>query len=364
MRIFVLFASLLLLTALLVEGGSMAPAASLPVLERPSLLSDRAAGAVMLDVTRAGSRLVAVGERGIVMLSDDDGDHWGQVETPVRTSLTAVQFVGPDTGWAVGHLGVVLHTTDGGKHWEKQLDGDDVIALRLDAAKRRAAAEPDETVREDILYFADLFAGDGPDKPFLNLYFVDDQRGFVFGAFNMILRTEDGGASWRVWGDRLENQMEMHLYDMAEVGETLWLAGEQGLLLKSDDGGQHFSEAASPYMGSYFGLLSDPAGTLVLYGLQGNVYRSEDGGETWEKIDTGIAVTFSAGLTLAGGDMALLSQAGDLMVSRDGGRSFQRLPDGEGMPATGLAQAGDGSFILSSLRGMHRVSNKQPLEAF
>src|SRR4051812_6883490 len=96
-----------------------APAA----LTQPSILSAKASGAAMLALAQAGARLVAVGERGIVLLSDDNGKSWRQVATPVQVSLAAVQFVNEQSGWAVGHLGVVLHTADGGQTWRKQFDG-------------------------------------------------------------------------------------------------------------------------------------------------------------------------------------------------------------------------------------------------
>ena len=54
------------------------------------------------------------------------------------------------------------------------------------------------------------------------------------------------------------------------------LAGEQGLLLKSGDGGASFGALASPYKGSFFGLLAARTGTLVAYGLRGNAFRSAD----------------------------------------------------------------------------------------
>ncbi len=59
------------------------------------------------------------GERGIVLLSDDAGVSWRQAKVPVSVSLTAVQFVDAEQGWAVGHLGVVLHTQDGGGNLAK-----------------------------------------------------------------------------------------------------------------------------------------------------------------------------------------------------------------------------------------------------
>ena len=127
-------------------------------LTQPSIIAAKSGTAAMLAVTRAGKRLVAVGERGIVLLSDDQGGTWRQVRTPVQVSLTAVQFANERSGWAVGHLGVVLHTVDGGLSWQKQLDGIQAAELAL-----RAATTPQEKTAAEHL------RADGPDKPFLDL---------------------------------------------------------------------------------------------------------------------------------------------------------------------------------------------------
>jgi photosystem II stability/assembly factor-like uncharacterized protein len=351
----VVFTGILLLVATTFIGGDSVSAQNPLVLERTSLMSDKAANAAMLAVTRAGDRLVAVGERGIVLLSDDSGRSWRQVVTPVRVSLTTVTFVGEKIGWAAGHLGVILHTADGGESWVKQFDGIRAAELVLAAAEKRAAVEPDPDKKEDLLFSARRLVEDGPDKPFLDLCFVNERTGFVVGAFNLIFRTTDGGVTWTPWLDRVENPMELHFYGIRAVGGTFYIAGEQGMLLRSIDGGEHFASLASPYEGSYFGLVTDPAGSVIVFGLRGNVYRSVDGGDSWDKVETGIQVSLSAGIRLAGRGEVLVSQAGDLLVSADGGRSFQRQPDGPPIPATDLVQTADGGLVITSLRGMKRI---------
>ena len=85
------------------------------VLEQPALSSPKALGAVMLAVARAGNRLVAVGERGTILLSDDDGKTWKQAQVPVRTSLTAAQFVANTAGTAQDASDRIVYETDTGK---------------------------------------------------------------------------------------------------------------------------------------------------------------------------------------------------------------------------------------------------------
>ncbi|HDH16009.1 MAG TPA: hypothetical protein ENG90_05985, partial [Gammaproteobacteria bacterium] len=50
----------------------------------PARLASRT---LLLDITLAGTRIVAVGERGIVLTSDDSGKTWQQKLVPTRSQL-------------------------------------------------------------------------------------------------------------------------------------------------------------------------------------------------------------------------------------------------------------------------------------
>ena len=327
-------------------GAQPATAPAVPaVLSEPALQSPKALGAATLAVTRAGRRLVAVGERGTVLLSDDAGTSWRQAKVPVQTTLTAVRFVNERSGWAAGHLGVILKSSDGGESWTKQLDGLRAAELIADAAR----SSNDERAQRD----AKRFVEEGPDKPFFDLDFSDAQHGIAVGAYNLAFTTADGGAHWTPL--QLPNPKSLHLYGVRFSGGSVYVAGEQGLLLKSVDNGAVFSALPSPYKGSFFGLLAARSGTLIAYGLRGNAFRSADQGASWEKLETGVPVSISAALELDGGALALLGQTGELLLSRDDGRSVTKAPPAAGpMPATGLAAADAGQLVLASLRGMRR----------
>ncbi|WP_085315510.1 WD40/YVTN/BNR-like repeat-containing protein [Derxia lacustris] len=336
----------LALSALLAPAG--AGAADTPAaLTEPALASARAAGAATLAVTRAGNRLVAAGERGIVLLSDNDGASWRQARVPVRTSLTALRFVDARHGWATGHLGSLLRSEDGGESWTLQLDG--VRAAELVAG---ALAGGDERAQRSARSLLD----EGPDKPFFDLDFNADGHGFAVGAYNLAVMSTDGGASWQPLSPRLPNPRNLHLYAVRSLGRQVFIAGEQGLLLRSDDGGASFVALASPYKGSFFALLTTRAGSLLACGLRGNVFRSDDLGASWQKVETGLAVSIGAGIERDDGSLLLLSQAGDLLASHDDGRSFRRLPEGAAVPAAGLAATADGRLSIASLRGMRRLA--------
>lgn len=315
------------------------------VLKTPALPTAKATSSAMLAIARAGQRLVAVGERGIVLLSDNEGRTWQQAQVPVSATLTAVQFVDALNGWAVGHLGVVLHSGDGGATWSLQLDGQRAGALALKAEQDRGKTSGS----------AQQLVDDGPDKPLLDLHFENDRIGWVIGAYNLAFRTEDGGRNWQAVMDRLPNPKGLHLYSMRAVAGALYIAGEQGLLLRSTDHGAHFEALASPSKGTYFGLVAGPQDELLLYGLRGRAFLSTDAATSWTEVDTGSRASLSAGTTLANGSLLLASQAGELLLSRDGGRSFKPLPNRQPLPFTALIEGGAGKLVAASLRGVQKL---------
>ena len=343
----------------LTASGTAGAAQVVPdVLQRPALRSVRATTSALLAVARAGKRLVSVGERGIVVLSDDDGKTWRQVQVPVSVSLTSVRFATDREGWVLGHGGVVLHSADGGETWSLQLDGVQAAALALEAvrARVRIGANPDSEAARKELADAERLVADGPDKPFLDAYFSDETHGLIVGAYGLAFTTEDGGKHWRPWMDRIPNPRGKHLYRIQALGSQLFIAGEQGALFRSSDGGNSFTPIVTPYAGSYFGASAAANGELLVFGLRGTAYWSGDVGQTWQKVDSGGPAPLVDSVQLADGALLVIDQAGQALVSRDRGKSLRRVSLDHGSPASGVIQAADGALILCGLRGVRRVS--------
>ncbi|QRY77992.1 glycosyl hydrolase [Pseudomonas sp. PDNC002] len=342
------FKRLMLLGALLLAGAAQAGENAdgfVDVLDLPAAYSNIPSRVPLLAITRVDKRLVSVGQRGHILYSDDGGSGWRQAEVPVSSDLTAVYFPTSQDGWAVGHDGVVLHSADGGVHWERQLDGRQIGQLMLDYYA--AHPQPDNATWLDQ---ARRLKEEGADKPFLDLWFRDANEGFVIGAFNLILRTTDGGRSWEPWIHRIDNPQSLHLTAMAASGDELFIVGEQGLLLRLDRQQERFVALPSPYAGSFFGVVAQP-GLVFAYGLRGHAVRSTDGGESWSAVDTGLPVSLTAASVDANGQLYLFSQAGQGLVSNDRGVSFKPLELAERLPVSG-AVAGPGRLLLVGTRGV------------
>lgn len=337
---------------------SLAQAAAVgDALDTPAMLAPQAKSAVLLDLARAGARLVAVGERGIVLLSDDNGVNWRQAVVPVSVSLTAVQFVDANTGWAVGHAGVVLASRDGGEHWVVQMDGLRAAQLELAAAtaQRPSASDPDAASAR--VQTAERLAAEGADKPFLALQFVDARQGLIVGAYGLAFRTDDGGTTWQSIMGQIDNPMGAHLSAIAQQGEHWFLAGEQGFLARSDDAGKSFTQLQSPYTGSFFTLQMRDDGVLLVAGLKGNAFSSSDLGEHFQPVPVSMPVSFSDAIRTDDGQLLLVNQSGALFRSnKQPGPLLEPYGKPLGKPVASVIQAADGSLTLAGFTGLTRVS--------
>ncbi|CAN7740266.1 YCF48-related protein [Variovorax sp. LjRoot290] len=317
-------------------------------LDRPALAVRAPERAVLLGATQVGAQWVAVGERGLVLRSDDGGSGWQQVPVPTSVTLTAVRFADERNGIAVGHGGTVLVTTDGGHRWERRLDGRRIAELMLADAKARQDAAGQKA--------AEQLLADGPDKPLLDVLPLGRDRALVVGAYGLALATQDGGKTWTSWAGRLDNPKGLHLYAVRQRGSRIVIAGEQGLVLKSDDAGQSFQRIDTPYKGSFFTLELTGEQEVVLAGLRGNVWRTLDGGREWQALQLPMPVSVVASQLAADGTLLLANQAGFVFARR--GDAFAPVNRDPLPSLTGLAAGRNGALLALSVQGAMPISSK------
>lgn len=331
------------------QAGSYVDVLDLPA--KPSALAVRSP---LRDVAQAGKRLVAVGQRGHILYSDNGGKDWQQARVPVSADLNSVHFPTPQQGWAVGNDGVILHSSDAGASWTKQLDGRQIGQRVLDHYQALATAEPANEQWAQYVAEGQRLVDEGADKPLLDVWFADEQRGYAVGVFNLILATGDGGQTWQPMQDRTDNPQSLHLNSISAVDGELYIAGEQGLLLKFDAAQQRFAALPTPYQGTWFGVVGKP-GEVLAYGLRGHVFRSTDGGQSWNQVETGLPVSITAATRDAGGRLWLFSLAGHALRGADDGASFALVPQQALAPVAGVAQDDAKELVLVGERGVRTL---------
>src|SRR5690606_6706143 len=157
------FATLLL--ASLAPTGSLAQSPSRRADARQTLEQVLADDATLRDIAFVDAKTGwVVGDRGVVLATDDGGRHWHRQEVPLDAPLLGVHFADPQRGWIVGGdatlyshrtRGVVLRTIDGGITW--QTPAADTLP-RLTSVKFFDAATGLATGYSSAFYPSGLFA--------------------------------------------------------------------------------------------------------------------------------------------------------------------------------------------------------------
>lgn len=145
----------------------------------------------------------AVGQNGVIVVSQDHGQTWTPQRSGVARSLFGVSFPTAKEGWVVGARGAILHTADSGATWTVQHSG--------------------------------------TEKELLAVHFLDATHGWAVGAAGVMLVTQDGGQQWQ---DR-SLSTDVNLNDIYFLdAQTGWVVGEYGTVLKTADGGSTWEQVA------------------------------------------------------------------------------------------------------------------------
>lgn len=321
--------------------------------------------AVFTDLSRAGgsktpnNRLVAVGERGYLLLSDDEGKSWQPRQLHFASTLTAVSFPTKEIGFVTGHGGIVLKTVDGGESWEQVLNG--VKAGQIELASAQQAADPTTRKGKLRLREAQHSAKFGAEKPFLDIRFDDPLNGLVVGAYGNAFTTDDGGRSWQSIIGKIPNSAGMHLYAIHQHQGATFIAGEQGSLFRRLSPDAEFEKIPTPYEGSYFGMLSTSDKQLIIYGLRGHAFITADRGHSWQQLDIPTPVTLTAGTSLEDGRVLLANESGQLFIGQHSAADKLTFTVAEvPQPAafTAMLEADKGDLIVSGSRGVLRMPVK------
>ena len=311
--------------------------------------------ALLEAITRAGDRLVAVGEHGIIIYSDDGGASWVQAEVPVNVTITCVQFANAKAGWAAGHFGAILHTADGGKTWRVQLNGIKVNQLTL-AAAQAADTDGDTSPGAPLaMRRANYFVQSGPSKPFLSLIVFNPEKIIAFGAYRMTVMSTDGGKTWVDWSLHIDDRLSHNLYDAKLIGGDIFLAAEAGLVFCSTDEGTNFVALPSPGPVTLLGVLGAKDGSIIVFGVAGTVFRSQDGGHSWSQIMLATQDSITAGYAMASSVMILATEAGSLFTSKDNGLTFNIVAGVSPRSIFDILQEPDGDLICVGASGVSKI---------
>jgi photosystem II stability/assembly factor-like uncharacterized protein len=115
------------------------------------------------------------------------------------------------------------------------------------------------------------------------------------------------------------------LFAIKLVGQRGWAAGDHGLLLMTEDGGNSWQRLSSPADRALLGLDVTPDALGLIVGQDGVILRTVDAGKRWSRVKTAPAARlFSVSLDRSGFGLAV-GEFGTLLRTRDHGESWAAL---------------------------------------
>ena len=276
----------------------------------------RAQHGLMLGVTRAGNRIVAVGNDGNVLLSDDEGVTWRLAKPATDELLTSVVFPTATEGWAVGQDETVLHSTDAGQTWTRQ------------------------------------YIKPAADQALFTIISLAPGHLFASGSYNLILETTDGGVTWKE--SKIDNlDDDYHLNCAVNHGDDIMVTGEGGHAFIRSSGA--WTALKLPYEGSQFACVTGGDGSFYSFGLRGTAFRALPGAKAWTKIESNTQRSFFGAANLANGQIAVVGSNGlvDLLDPASG--KMTQLPRPTAQTLSGVVESKDGKLIIVGDDGVHLV---------
>jgi len=226
---------------------------------------------------------------GRILKAVDGGNTWQIYYARTNAYLTAIHFCKAETGWITGDR-VIFKTTDGGITWTGQT---------------------------------------GAEKTLFSIAFSDVYHGWAVGMGGLILRTEDGGASWR----ELSHGKKSHLRSICFCDEyNGWAAGIQ-TILHTDNGGKDWIQQEYDMLSTAneVSFIDNTTGWIAGVDNESNglIIHTDDGGETWNPQFSGDESQYlrfvqfvDASTGYAGGNY------GTLLKTTDGGKNWTDIETG------------------------------------
>lgn len=276
--------------------------------------------AIFLDIEIHKNKIYAVGERGIILRSKDQGESWEQVSSPVDVTLTGITFSSDNEGWIVGHESTILHSSDGGDSW---------------AIKRY---KPEE------------------ERFYMAVKFFTPMQGYVLATDGELWQTEDGGKSWDVSILFVEEWYQNHLFSIEKLADSALVVAERGGVFHSKNGRSPWLAVPSPYEGSYFGV-SRINDNFLLYGMSGQVYLLNSVSLEWSKIDVGTDQFLLSSASTQGNEYEIIvGRGGTVVFINKEGRLLKKIERNNRMDYSAVASEGDNVYLASMAGGIEKAS--------
>jgi len=334
----------------------------------PSLTSTSIDGIMAITDTS----IVAYGEGGLLLQSNDTGNSWTLLKEPITDFVHQLLQISSDNWLAAGAKGLLINSTNQGQDWKNiisvQQQNDYFLSMISDkkSGALLAAGPPGTILRSTDQgkiwrvrlalsnanqgYFHQLITNnqgsiialagpgtihystdsgenwsisnsDNSKHLFAGIYDDARQQFIAVGQTGAIQISRDG-KNWQV----IDGGIAQNLQTIYADKKTLWIGGEEGLLLRSDDAGLHWSRIATETTNTIIAITQLRNGVLLATGNNGLILRSSDSGENWHAMSSSISDMLRKPVQdPATGIIYIASRSGTIIYSRDEGQQWAAM---------------------------------------
>ncbi len=282
------------------------------------------------------------------------------VEAPLAKQSLLLDGASVDSRYiAVGERGHILMSTDFGATWTQSK----VPTCSLLTAVHMHNDQLAWAVGHDAVILRTEDGGSSwkvvhhapeNEQPLLDVWFRNSHEGIAVGAYGYYLETDNGGDTWNQ--RYISEEDDYHLNAITPADDnTLYIAAEAGNIYRSDDIGASWYKLESPYVGSWFAIHANSENEVILAGLRGNLYRSRDGGVNWVQTPTGTRALLTDIVELPSDQLLITGLEGVLLVSESFGNN---VSDNSLVTRSGISTvlpAMEGNVILLGEFGIRRL---------
>ncbi len=188
--------------------------------------------------------------RGIIAKTENGGRSWSVVcttESPFGSSFGSIDFLNERIGWAVnGNTGGALYKTlDGGDTWSETDIGCRTYEFFTDSIGW--FSNINETVmlgktKDGCKTYVDITPQPFTDKNLNDIFFTEDNIGFIAGELGTLYKSEDGGLSWESLATPTTESLNSLYFLDKNKGV---IVGNEGTILRTVDSGNNWELISS-----------------------------------------------------------------------------------------------------------------------
>lgn len=226
-------------------------------------------------------RLIACGGNGTVLTSDDEGLSW-DLTTITYQSLVNVHAYG-NFCIAISDFGGIFRSNDYGENWNLTAELDLTLrGLHVVGPDKAYVSGQYEMLFESIEQISAwnyIPYVTGPGFWLRDIYFPNDQNGYVVGDGGRAYKTPNSGYGWFLMDTKTQENLTSVYFPSPDTG---YCCGSNNTIIKTTDGGLNWFSTFNGQVNDFrniFFLTNDEG---YVSGNDGILMHTVDGGQNWE----------------------------------------------------------------------------------